>query len=231
MGTQPKCGRRPVSLDLVSGWGRAGAGWPRWHRPPQGTHWSPPTAQGLISWGWWETSLPHQGQGRARSWSWRVVSSQYGKEGGRKHKVGRGLWPETWHQPGVGQGRRGGLAPPAGLHGAEGPVGGAGGGGGPCCWWWLGEVVSDVGEGLRGVWALRVLCRSQTRGSVRCPLGGGTVPAPKRLSVRLQWEVLAQASPSESWKCLQVGGAWSGGRWAGVLGGAISCCPACPSRP
>lgn len=164
------------------------------------------------------------------------ISSQYGKEGERGHKLGKGgggSGQKTLPEPGArGPGfERGGLAPPAGLHGAEGPC--------------RGELVGEEGPAAGG-WGEAVFrCRGGSeegsgpsdssagpRPGVRCPLGGRTVAAPERLSVRSRWELLAQPPPpppSESWKCLEVwAGLRSGGRW-GLGSGGRGLTPALPA--
>lgn len=77
-------------------------------------------------------------------------TSQYGKEGGREHKLGK--WgasgQKTLPEPGArGPGfERGGLAPPAGLHGAEGPC--------------RGKLVGEEGPAAAGGWGEAVFrCR------------------------------------------------------------------------
>lgn len=175
---------------------------------PHSAHTGPtPAARGLVSWGWGETLFPHQGQGRARSWSWSyffTVRKRRWKEAQtREGPLARNLsQSQVWARAGER-----GLAPPAGLHGAEGPCRGSWWGEeGPAAAGGWGRWCSDVGEGLRGVWALRVLCRSQTRGSVS-PWGRGPSLPPSVCQSGRSGRCWPRPPPSESWKCLQVRGA------------------------
>lgn len=86
--------------------------------------------------------------------------------------------------------------------------GSTGGEGEPCCccWWWLG-----IQGGAERVWALHVLYGSQSKGSV-FSAGSRDMPVPRRLSVRWHGSYWPGSPPSESPKCLEVGGAveWGG---------------------
>lgn len=84
-GTQPKWGRRPFSLGPVV----LLACTPTAHTlvPPQQPKGCFPGDEGKLH----SPTRPRAGLGAGAG----VISSQYGKEGGRKHKLGRGLWPET----------------------------------------------------------------------------------------------------------------------------------------
>lgn len=73
----------------VSGWGR---GWSQvglLARTPTGLTQSHPSSRGgCFFWGWSGTSVPPPRPRQGGSWGWRVLSSQYGKEGGREHELG-----------------------------------------------------------------------------------------------------------------------------------------------
>lgn len=118
-----------------------------------------PTARGCFLWGWSEASIPcRAGQG----WQLGVGSfftvQKRRQKGAQIREVG-GLWPETTARARCGLGLERDVAPPAGLHGAEGPCRES--------WWGRRALLllvvggggweSDVGAGRRGVWALRVL--------------------------------------------------------------------------
>lgn len=142
-----------------------------------------PTARGCFLWGWSEASIPRRaGQG----WQLGVGSfftvRKRRQKGAQSREVG-GLWPETTARARCGLGLERDVAPPAGLHGAEGPCGESwwgrrallllvvGGGGGNQMWGRVGEgpgpsvssMIPDQGFGVPGG---------------RC----GAVPAPRRQS-------------------------------------------------
>jgi hypothetical protein len=139
---------------------------------------------------------------------------------------------EPQPEPGArGPGGEGSLAPPAGLHGTEGPCRGVlVGEEGPAAAGGQGRQYSDTGESLRG--SGPSISSTGPRPGVLCPPGAGH-PCPQAfvspVALGAAGPGLPHLSPGSA---LRLEGLWSGGRWG--LGSELEGshpCPARPSRP
>lgn len=245
----PSCGRRAVAPSTrAEGPGQPGSGSGRGEGlepgrdpvkgqlvPPQLWLFEGAQPRGLASpRAGLKPQLPHPGAGGVESYFFTVRRRR--RKGARTREAGGPLARNHCRsqEPGArGPGsERGGLAPPAGLHGAEGPR--------------RGQLVGEEGPAAAGGWGEAVF---RYRGGLRrglgppCPLlvpdqgfcvpsGAGQSLPPERLSLRSQ-RCCWPSPRSESWKCLEVwAGLWTGGGWGLGSGREGSHpCPACPWRP
>lgn len=97
--------------------------------------------------------------------------------------------------------------------------------GGPCCWWW-----SGYRGGSERVWALHVLYGSRAKGSVSSQGAGVCLPPGVCQSGGLG-SCWPRSPPSESPKCLEVGGGCRLGRVGWGPDWAAGSWPALPAHP